>query len=688
MRLWRTLALTAVVVLLSACAGMTSKKPVPAGKAAYGEYGLALDWRDQAVKPGNDFYAHAVGTWEAATQIPDERSSYGIGTIVADQVEADLHAIAEAAALGSAPEGSSERKIGDFYASYMDEAAIEANGIAPLKPHLDGIAVVKTPAELAKAFVDGIESFGKSPVGIFVHTDARKPDTYAVYLYQSGLGLPNREYYLRRGRQYDEIRAAYRAYVEQILALAGVPNARARAESILALETRIAGAHWSAEQSRDREKTYNPVTIADLEAEAPGLDWRAFAAAAGIEGGNIIALQKSALAKLARIARTTGLEVWKAYLTFHVLDQAAPFLPKAFDEANFAFRGKALGGRAAQRERWKRGVRLLDAQLGEAVGQLYVARRFPPAARAAAQSLVANLKIAQRQLIAEASWLDPATKAEAGAKLDAMMVKLGHPDAWRDYAGLELRRDDLIGNVARGSRFEFRRNIAKLAKPVDRSEWPVPPQNGTVYNDLSRNEIAATAAIMQPPFFDLHADPAVNYGEIGAMIGHELSRGFDDHGRRFDAQGKLRDWWTAKDLEAYAAEASKLAAQFDAYEPLPGQRVNGRRTLASNMADLAGLAIAYRGYKIALGNKAAPVRDGLSGDQRFFLAYAQSMAAKRRDESLREQLASSPQSPERYRVNGIVRNFDPWYAAFAVQPGDKLYLKSEERVRLWAGPAM
>jgi predicted metalloendopeptidase len=684
------LALTAVVVALSACAGMTSKKPAPAaGKAAYGEYGLALEWRDPAVKPGDDFYAHAVGAWEATTQIPAERSSYGVDTIVADQVEGDLHAIAEAAALSTAPEGSNERKIGDFYASYMDEAAIEAAGIAPLKPHLDNIAVVKTPAELAKAFVDGIESFGKSPVGVFVHTDAKKPDAHAAYLYQSGLGLPNREYYLRRGRQYDEIRAAYRAYVEQMLALAGIPNARARAESILALETRIAGAHWSAEQSRDREKTYNPLTLADLEAEASGIDWRAFATAAGIKGDwSIIALQKSALVNLARIARRTSLDVWKAYLTFHVLDQAAPFLPKAFDEANFAFRGKVLGGRAAQRERWKRGVRLLDAQLGEAVGQLYVARRFPPAARTAALSLVANLKNAQRQLIAEATWLDPATKAEAGAKLDAMAAKLGHPDAWRDYAGLDVRRDDLIGNVARGSRFEFRRNIAKLGKPVDRSEWPVPPQSGTVYHDLSRNEIVATAAIMQPPFFDLHADQAVNYGEIGAMIGHELSRGFDDHGRRFDAAGKLRDWWTAKDLETYAAGASKLTAQFNAYEPLAGQRINGRLTQASNMADLAGLAIAYRAYKIALAGKAAPVRDGLSGDQRFFLAYAQSLAAKRRDESLRELLASSPQSPERYRVNGIVRNFDPWYAAFAVQPSDKLYLKPEERVRLWAGPAM
>jgi predicted metalloendopeptidase len=388
----------------------------------------------------------------------------------------------------------------------------------------------------------------------------------------------------------------------------------------------------------------------------------------------MVVMQKSAFPPLARIAATTELDVWKAYLTFHVLDQAAPFLPKAFDEANFAFRGKVLGGRSVQRDRWKRAVRLLDQQIGEALGQVYVARRFPPAARALALDL---------EMIGEAQWLDQTTKAAAHRKLDAMNAKIGYPDQWRDYTALAIVRDDALGNVARGAAFEYRRNIAKLGKPIDRSEWFMTPQTVNAYYDAGKNEIVFSAAILQPPFFDPYADAAVNYGAIGAVIGHEISHGFDDQGRKFDWRGKLEDWWTKKDAEAYMAQARKLVAQFNAYEPLPGLRINGQLTLGENIADLAGLAIAYRAYRLSLGGKEAPVRDGLTGDQRFFLGYAQSWIGKRREAALRQQLLSNPHSPAEYRVNGIVRNFDPWYAAFAVQGGDKLYLKPEERVRLW-----
>ena len=683
------LALAAIAVL-AACSTFGTKT-APGLKPAYGEFGLSTEWIDQSVKPGDDFYRRAVGQWESATEIPPDRASYGIDTIIADRVESDVREIAEAAALSTTAEGSIERKIGDFYTSYMDTAAIEAKGTAPLKARLDDIAVIKTKAALAKAFVDGIEAFGASPVSVFVAADAKDSDTVAVYLQQSGLGLPGRDHYLRRDQTSEDLRAAYRAYIERMLTLAGLPNAGVRAAGVLTLETRIAGVQWSTADSRDTVKTYNPKTLAELERGAPGIDWRTFAEALGLKDDQtLIVMQPSALAGIARLAAAADLETWKAYLSFHVLDQAAPFLPAAFDEANFAFRGKRLAGRNAQRERWRRAVRLLDSQLGQAVGQLYVAKRFPPATRAAALALVQTTKTAFRQLIDEAAWLDAATKAEARAKLDATRVKVGHPDAWRDYAALNVARDDLIGNVERGSRLEFRRNIARLGRPLDRNDWPLPPQTVDAFNDEAKNEVLFTAAILQPPYFDPLADPAVNYGAIGVVVGHELSHGFDDQGRKFDAAGKRRDWWTKKDADAYAAEADKLAAQFAAYESLPGLRVNGRLTSSENLAELAGLAIAYRAYKLSLAGKSAPRRDGLTGDQRFFLAYAQSAAAKRRDEALRQQTLSSPRAPERWRVNGAVRNFDPWYAAFGVGAGDALYLKPESRVRLWtsAPPAL
>ena len=678
----RAIPIVLLIGVLAACQSFKTPKPTaPTTKAEYGAYGLALEFFDRSIRPGDDFFRHAAGTWAKTTAIPEDRSYYGIDTVIADRAENDLREIADAAMNGTAAPGTPERKVGDFYASYMDEAAIETKGLAPIKAQLDAIAAIATRADLARAFAAANEGFGAAPFGIYVDADAKNPDAYAAYLVQSGLGMPDRDYFLKGEKEYREYRAAYRAYTEKLLTLAGAAQASPRAESILALETRLARVQWSAAESRDAEKTYNPVKISDLPS---GFDWQSFAAAAGIDAApTIVAAQKSAFPKLAKVVRETELDVWKAYLTFHVLDDAAPYLSKAFDEANFAFRGKILGGRTVQRDRWKRAVRVLDRQIGQAMGQVYVARRFPPSSRALALQLVANVKHALHAMIAGAAWLDEATKAAAHMKLDAMGAKVGYPDVWRDYSALTIARDDLFGNMTRALSFEYRRNIAKLGKPIDRTEWYLTPQTVNAYNDFGKNEIVFAAAILQPPYFDPNADPAVNYGEIGAVIGHEISHGFDDQGRKFDARGKLEDWWTPKDAEAYTAQAKKLVAQFNAYEPLPGLHINGQLTLGENIADLAGLAIAYRAYRLSLAGKEAPVRDGLTGDQRFFLAYAQSWIGKRREASLRERILSNPHSPEEYRVNGIVRNFDPWYAAFNVQPGDKLYLKPEDRVRLW-----
>ncbi len=681
----RAISIVLLIGVLAACQSFkATKPPVTAAKAEYGEYGLALEFLDRSAKPGDDFFRYAAGTWARTTAIPEDRSYYGIDTVIADRAENDLREIAEAAMRGAAAAGTPERKVGDFYASYMDEAAIEAKGLAPIKPQLDAIAAIKTSADLARAFAAANEGFGTAPFGLYVNADAKDPDSYAAYLVQSGLGMPDRDYFLKREKEYQDYRSAYRAYVEKLLTLASVANARARAESILALEMRLARVQWPAEDNRDAAKTYNPMKISDLANEAPGFDWQSFAVAAGIDAApTIVVAQKSAFPKLANVVAQTDLDVWKAYLTFHVLDDAAPYLSKALDDENFAFRGKILGGRTVQRDRWKRAVRVLDRQIGQVLGQVYVARRFPPSSRTLALQLVGNVKQALRAMITEAAWLDEATKASAHKKLDAMGAKIGYPDVWRDYSALDVARDDLIGNMTRALSFEYRRNIAKLGKPIDRGEWYLTPQTVNAYNDFGKNEIVFAAAIMQPPYFDPNADAAVNYGEIGAVIGHEISHGFDDQGRKFDARGKLEDWWTPKDAEAYTVQAKKLVAQFNAYEPLPGLHINGQLTLGENIADLAGLAIAYRAYKLSLAGKEAPVRDGLTGDQRYFLAYAQSWIGKRREASLRERILSNPHSPEEYRVNGIVRNFDPWYAAFSVQPGDKLYLKPEDRVRLW-----
>ncbi|BCW90549.1 Neutral endopeptidase [Alphaproteobacteria bacterium SO-S41] len=651
-------------------------------KAEYGEWGIVLSDMDTAVKPGDDFYMYVNGGWDKRVEIPADKSGFSDGTDIEERAEADLHEIAEGAKTAEA--GTLLRKVGDFYASYMDEAAIEQKGVEPVRARLDAIAAIAAPADLAKAFARSIIGFGVTPFGLYTEADAKNPARYAAYVYQSGLGLPDRDYYLIDNEENLKYRAAYRAYIEKQLGLAGIPDAAAKAEAIYALEVEIAKLHWPAADTRDALKTYNPYDAATLVTEAPGFDWATFLAEADLaHAPNLVLNEKSAIIALAALVGSTPLDTWKAYLTFHTLDAAAPYLSKAFDDAQFDFNGRTMSGQETQRDRWKRALEAIDGNMGEAMGEAYVAKRFPPESKAMMVEMVANLKTALGQMIDEAAWLDPATKTEAKKKLTVMGVKIGYPDAWRDYTALEVNAGDLLGNIERARAFDWARRTGRIAGPIDKTEWLMTPPTVNAYFLPVANEIVFPAGILQPPYFDPAADMAVNYGSMGATIGHEISHGFDDQGRKFDETGAIRDWWTEKDAAAYEIQAKALAAQFDAYEPLPGVHINGELTLGENIADLAGLAIAYRAYHIALGGKDAPVLDGMTGDQRFFLGYAMSWRSKTKEDRLRARLAADPHSPPYYRVNGIVRNFGPWYDAFGVPADAKLTLPDAQRVKLW-----
>ncbi len=666
----------------AAALAVTTALAAPVLAAVYGEWGVPLEDMDTAVKPGDDFYMYVNGGWDKRVEIPADRSGYSDGTDIQQRAETDLHEIAESAK--TAEPGTLLRKVGDFYASYMDEAAIEKAGLTPLQPTLDAINAIATPADLAKAFADAVIGFGISPFGMYTEADAKKPTAYAVYIYQSGLGLPDRDYYLEDTEENLKYRAAYKAYIEQIFTLAGIADAKVKAEAVYDLELKIAKIHWPAEETRDALKTYNPYSEADLAKESPDFDWPAFLAAADLSKvPNIIVGEKSSIFEMAKLAKSEPLDTWKAYLTFHALDGAAPYLTKAFDDAQFAFNGKTMSGQETQRDRWKRALDIIDENMGEAMGEAYVAKRFPPESKAMMAEMVANLKTALGQMVDEAEWLDPSTKTEAHKKLDLMAVKIGYPDKWRDYTALEIAAGDPVGNILRARRFEWTRNTARIEGPVDKTDWGMTPPTVNAYFNPVNNEIVFPAGILQPPYFDPTADMAVNYGATGATIGHEISHGFDDQGRKYDETGALRDWWTEKDAAAYEAQAKMLVEQFNQYEPLPGVKINGELTLGENIADLAGLAIAYRAYHIALGGKDAPVINGMTGDQRFFLGYAMSWRTKVRDARLRARLASDPHSPAYNRVNGIVRNFGPWYDAFSVPADAKLSLPDASRVKLW-----
>jgi len=652
--------------------------PAPARPAPQiGAFGFDLAGMDRSVAPGYNFYQFANGNWDRLTQIPADRSNYGMFTVLDDLSKNRTRAIVEEAAQRP---GS---RIGDFYASFMDEARIEAAGIAPVRPLLAEVEAIRTRADFAAAMGRFLRRGVTGPVAGFVTTDDRIPTEMTVRLTQSGLGLPDRDYYTRDEAAIVSQRDAYRTYLAQLLTLAGEQDAAARAAAVLAFETRIARTQWTRIETRDDERSYNKWTPAELARNAPGFDWPRYLQEAGFASqANLLVSQPSAFTGSAREIGATPVGVLRDYLMLRLLDDAAPLLSSSFVNANFAFRGTALGGTPQIEPRWKRGVTLVTAALPDEVSQLYVQRHFPPETKAAADELVRNVIAAMDRRLANLSWMAPETRQRARAKLAAFTPKIGYPDRWIDYSSLRIDRSNLVQNTIEATEFEYRRNLAKLGRPVDRTEWGMTPMEVNAYANPVWNEIVFPAAILQPPFFDPNADPAINYGGIAAVIGHEISHHFDDQGSRYDQTGALREWWTPQDRARFNALTAQLVAQYDLYEPLPGHRVQGQLTLGENIADLAGLTVAYDAYRMALGGQEAPVIDGLTGDQRFYLGWAQVWRRKYREANLLQRLLTDPHSPSEQRV-AVVRNLDPWYAAYNVQPGARLYLPPDRRVRIW-----
>jgi putative endopeptidase len=665
-------------------------RAVPLGKTDK-PHGLDLAGIDKSVNPGDDFFGYTNGEWMKTTPIPNDRSSYGIFDIVAEEANrrtADL--IKEA---GKSAKDSEARQVGDYYDAYMNEQAIEAKGLSPLKAELQQIEAITSKGALAqtlggqmRADVDPLNStnfYTDRLFGLWVSLDFNHPDRNIPYMLQGGLGLPDRESYLSAEANDVELQAKYRAHIAAVLKLAQVADAEAKAARIYDLELKIAKAHGSRTDSADVHKANNPWRLQDFSAKAPGLDWDSYFKAAGLSGQPMIMVwQPGGVTGISALIGSEPLNVWKEYLVFRAIDRASGLLPKAFADERFNFYGRTLSGVPQQRERWKRAVNATSNALGDAVGKLYVKRYFPPEAKASVQAMVKNIILAFGHRIDNLAWMSPATRAKAKAKLDTLYVGIGYPEHWRDYSGLKIMRDDPLGNAERSELFDYRASLAKLGKPVDRGEWAMTPQTVNAVNLPIQNALNFPAAILSPPFFDPAADPVQNYGSIGATIGHEISHSFDDQGSQFDAQGRLLNWWTPQDMAHFSAAADKLAAQYDAYEPLPGLHVNGRLTLSENIADVAGLSAAYDGYRSAYGGKPAPEAQGFTGDQRFFLAYGQSWRGKQRPESLRLQLTTDGHAPDEYRAD-TVRNLDAWYQAFSVQPERKLYLSPEARVRVW-----
>ena len=674
-------ATSAPAAALAAAAGTSVAPAAPAPHAAIGDFGLDLSAGNPHVKPGDDFFAYANGGWYETFSIPPDKASYGPFNVLDDLSKQRVRGIIEQAAAAHAAAGTPEQQIGDYFAAYMDQAAIEANGLGPAQPDLDRIAAARTHADIARLF--GEPGFA-SLVDVQLPADFRNPDRYCVFISEAQLGLPDRDYYLKDDPQLQELRTRYVAYIAQMLALGGASDAAAKARDVMAFETAASKVQWPIEKRRDMTAIYNPRTKRQLLAFAPGFPWQAFLEPQQLGSRQELVLgELSAIGDLAALYGRTPLPTLRAFLTFHYLSSHAPYLPKRFDEARFAFYGQTMRGQPQQRERWKRAVDAVDDAVGESVGRLYVAQYFPPASKAKMQQLVADLRSALSERIDALEWMTPQTRTRAHEKLAAFTAKIGYPDKWKDYSALEIRRDDLLGNVRRAAQWQWNYQLARLDQPVDRAEWMMTPQEINAYYNPSNNEIVFPAAILQPPFFDPNAEAAVNYGAIGAVIGHEIGHGFDDQGRKFGPDGALQDWWTPRDAEVFAARTARLIREFSAFEALPGLKVNGANTIGENIGDLGGLNMAYEAYRISLQGQPAPVLGGLSGDQRFFLAYAQVYRSKYRDGVLRELVMSDVHSPDYFRVNGPLPNIDAWYGAFGVQPGDKLYLRPEDRVRIW-----
>ena len=650
----------------------------------YGTWGIDTAGMDRDVDPGEDFFAYVSGNWAENTEIPSDKSMYGSFLVLRDLSEARLRQLVEGYEAGDPATDGDAAKIAALYQGFMDEATIESLGRQPVQPKLDSIAAVDDKDGLARLMGERMGGFGGTFFGAYVSDDQRDPDTYTLYLSQSGLGLGDRAMYLEE--KFAPQRERYVQYIAQMLELAGWDNAAARADAIMAMETKIAEAHWTRAESRDRDKTYNPVTLAEMDTKAPGFPWATFFDAAGVDHTEkAVVRQDTAFPKMAAVFAATDLDTLKAWQAFHTIDDAAPLLSKAFVDANFEFRNKFMSGQPEQRARWKRGVSFAEGAMGEAIGRDYVELYFPPDAKAKMDDLVANVKAAMGARLQQLDWMSPETKAEAMSKLAGFGLKIGHPDEWRDYAGLQIANGDVFGNADRARQFEWDYDRNRIGKSVDKGEWGMTPQTVNAYYSSVKNEIVFPAAILQPPFFDPDADPAVNYGGIGGVIGHEIIHGFDDQGRKSDGAGLLRDWWTAEDAAKFEAQAAKLGAQYESYEfpQLPDMHINGKVAMGENIGDLGGLTIALEAYRRSLDGEPAPVIDGFTGEQRFFMGWAQVWRTLWRDDALRQQLVNGTHSPGHIRAFAPLRNIDAWYEAFNVTEADPLWVAPENRVRIW-----
>jgi endothelin-converting enzyme/putative endopeptidase len=676
------LSAACAAALLTACGNEQAATPAPeAPKAQIGAFGIETAAMDTTVKPGDDFYRYVNGTWVSTFQMPADKARYGIFDALRDKAEIDVRTLLDTLATTPPAAGSVQQKVTDLYGSWMDEAAIEARGIEPLKADLDAIAAARSKTDIVR-LMGNIDYAG--PIGMYITPDPADPTRYVVNVTQAGLGMPVRDYYLNEGDKFDAYRAAYKAYVTKVLELIGDSSPAAGAEAIVALETALATVHWSPERQRDVQATNNPVDRAGLAAMIPAVDWDVFLPVSGLGAvQNFVVNETTALRDGAALLDTQSVDAWKKYLAFHVASDYAASLPKAFDDANFDFYRRTIAGVEVQRDRWKRGVQLLDRLIGEGVGELYVAKFFPPDHKAKMDELVANLVTAMGERLETLAWMDDATRAEAAKKLATFDPRVGYPVKWRDYSLYAVEAGKLFENVRNGRKFDWNREVARLGEPVDRDEWGMNPQTVNAYYNPLVNQITFPAAILQPPFFDPNADAAVNYGAIGAVIGHEIGHGYDDQGREFDETGKIRNWWTPETNERFNAAIAKFAAQYNAFCPLEGACVNGNFTMGENIGDLGGLEMAYTAYRLSLGGQEAPVIDGFTGDQRFFMAHAQVWRAIQREDALRNQMLTDPHSPAAARGSIPERNMDAWYAAFDVKEGDAQYLAPEDRVRIW-----
>lgn len=646
--------------------------------------GLNLEDYDMNVRPQDDLFMFVNGTWYEETEIPSDMSSYGAFRILAEENEKRLRGIIEDAAAVDAESGSNMQKLGDFYASFMNEDLIESLGLDPLRPYLEQIEGVENHQDMTRLMAEFRRYGVGGPVGGYVWADARNPDYNNLYLNQAGLGLPDRDYYFRDSEDFERIRAAYRQYMENILAAAGHDNPEQAANAIYALEERMAEYHWTRAESRDAEATYNKMTAAEVDELMGEFDYMYFASTADIGAAEEpIVRMPSFFEAFGEIFADTDVQTWKDYMALRTLSSYASRLSSEFADLHFAFYSRTLSGVPEQRERWKRAVSATDSALGEVLGQEYVARYFPPEAKERMGELIDNLLIAMEESINELEWMTDETKEKALDKLSKFTPKIGYPNQWKDYSDLHVEAEDLIGNSLRAAAFGYEDNVSRIGEPVDPEEWGMTPQTVNAYYSPTANEIVFPAGILQPPFFNMHAEDAVNYGGIGAVIGHEIGHGFDDQGSRYDGDGNLENWWTEEDREEFEKRADRLVEQYSQFEPLPGMNIDGRVALGENIGDQVGLLSAFRAYQNSLDGEDSPVLDGFTGEQRFFLSWAQIWKMKMRDDAMREQIARGPHSPPKYRALGAPRNIPAFYEAFNVQQDDAMYLPEDERVLLW-----